>query len=64
MLFFYVKEVKDFAESYGMKLLSSPYYAHVNGHAESSNKVLIKLVKKKRLRNIKKIWHEVLSEAI
>jgi Integrase core domain. len=42
------KEVKNFAESYGIKLLSSsPYYVQANGQAESSNKTLLKLVKKK-----------------
>ena len=45
---FISKEVRTFAESYKIKLLnSSPYYAQSNGQAESSNKILIKLVKKK-----------------
>src|SRR6266498_1425404 len=45
---FVVKEVKEFSESYGIKMLnSSPYYAQANGQAESSNKILIKLLKKK-----------------
>ena len=45
---FMSKEVKSFAKSYGVKLLSSsPYYAQANGQAESSNKTLLKLVKKK-----------------
>ena len=45
---FISKEVCAFAESYKIKLLnSSPYYAQANGQSESSNKVLIKLVKKK-----------------
>ena len=45
---FISKEVRAFAESYKIKLLnSSPYYAQANGQAESSNKILIKLVKKK-----------------
>ena len=40
-----------FIESYKIKLLnSSPYYAQANGQAESSNKILIKLIKKKILR--------------
>ena len=47
---FISKEVRAFAESYKIKLLnSSPYYAQANGQAESSNKILIKLVKKKIL---------------
>ena len=37
------KEVRAFIESYN----SSPYYAQANGQAESNNKILIKLVKKK-----------------
>ena len=42
------KEVCEFVEIYRIKLLnSSPYYAQDNGQAESSNKTLISLVKKK-----------------
>jgi hypothetical protein len=44
-------------------LNSSSYYAQANGQAESSNKVLIKLIKKKIEENPKR-WHEVLSEAL
>jgi transposase InsO family protein len=41
-------QVHKFAESLKIKLLSSaPYHAQVNGQAESSNKSLIKLIKKK-----------------
>ena len=58
------KEVREFAESYKIKLLnSSPYYAQVNGQVESSNKILIKLIKKKIEDNPRR-WHEVLSEAL
>jgi hypothetical protein len=58
------KEVSDFAELYKIKLLkSSPYYAQANGQAESSNKTLIKLIKKKIEENPRR-WHEVLSEAL
>jgi predicted RNA-binding protein len=61
---FVAKEVHDFVNSYGIKLLnSSPYYAQANGQAESSNKTLAKLIKKKIEDNSKR-WHEVLSEAI
>ena len=53
-----------FAESYKIKLLnSSPYYAQANGHAESSNKILIKLVKKKIEENPRR-WHEVFIGSI
>ena len=45
---FISKKVCDFAESCKIKILhSSPYYAHANGQAESSNKIFIKLIKKK-----------------
>ena len=54
------KEVREFAESYKIKLLnSSPYYAQ----AESSNKTLIGLIKKK-IADHPRRWHEVLSEAL
>jgi transposase InsO family protein len=57
-------QVREFAESLKIKLLSSlPYYAQANGQAESSNKTLIKLIKKKTEENPKR-WHEVLSEAL
>jgi hypothetical protein len=57
------KEVCDFVHSYGIKLLdSSPYYAQANGQADSSNKTLVKLIKKKIEDNPKR-WHEVFSEA-
>jgi hypothetical protein len=57
-------QVCEFAESLKIKLLSySPYYAQANGQAESSNKTLIKLIKKKIEENPKR-WHEVLSEAL
>jgi transposase InsO family protein len=56
--------VREFAELYKIKLLnSSPYYAQANGQAESSNKTLIKLIKKKIEENPRR-WHEVLSEAL
>ena len=61
---FISKEVRAFIESYKIKLLnSSPYYAQANGQTESSNKILIKLIKKKIEENPKR-WHEVLSEAL
>jgi hypothetical protein len=56
-------QVHEFAESLKIKLLSSsPYYAKDNGQAESSNKTLIKLIKK--IEENSKMWHEVLSEAL
>jgi transposase InsO family protein len=57
-------QVREFAESLKIKLLSSSlYYAQVNGQAESSNKTLIKLIKKMIEENPKSC-HEVLSEAL
>jgi transposase InsO family protein len=57
-------QVRQFAESLKINLLvSSPYYAQANGQTESSNKTLIKLIKKKIEENLKR-WHEVLSEAL
>ena len=61
---FISKEVRDFAKSYKIKILnSSPYYAQANGQAESSNKILINLIKKKIEENPKR-WHEVLCSAL
>jgi hypothetical protein len=44
-------------------LNSSPYYAQANSQAESSNKILIKLIKTKIEDNLRR-WHEVLSKAL
>jgi hypothetical protein len=47
-----------------IKLLnSSPYYAQANGEAEASNKVMIKIIKKRINGNLRR-WHEKLSEAL
>jgi transposase InsO family protein len=41
-------QVREFIESYKIKLLnSSSYYAQANGQVESSNKTLIKIIKRK-----------------
>jgi transposase InsO family protein len=57
-------QVHEFAESLKIKLLSSsPYYTQANGQAESSNKTLVKLIKKKIEENPKR-WHKVLSEVL
>jgi transposase InsO family protein len=61
---FMATEDKQFAKSHGIKILSSsPYYTQANGQAESTNKVLIKLIKKK-IEDHPRRWHEVLSEAL
>jgi hypothetical protein len=63
-LSFMSHQVRDFAESLKIKLhSSSPYYAQTNGQAESSNKTLIKLIKKKIEENPKR-WHQVLSKVL
>jgi hypothetical protein len=63
-LSFISHQVCDFAESLKIKLLSSsPYYAQANGQTKSSNKTLIKLIKKKIKENPKRC-HDVLSEAL
>jgi transposase InsO family protein len=57
-------QVHEFAKSLKIKLLSpSPYYAQANGQAESSNKTLIKLIKKK-IEEYPNRWHKVLSETL
>jgi hypothetical protein len=57
-------QFRQFAKSMKIKLLnSSPYYAHANGQAEASNKVLIKIIKK-RIKDNPRRWHEKLSEAL
>ena len=56
------REVIEFLTK--IKILnSSLYYAQANGQAESSNKILIRLIKKKIEENPRR-WHEVLSEAL
>jgi hypothetical protein len=61
---FVSSQPREFIESYKIRLLnSSPYYAQANGQAESSNKTLIQLIKKKLEDNLR-TWHEVLSEAL
>jgi hypothetical protein len=61
---FMLNEVHEFAELYRIKLLNlSPYYAQANGQAESSNRTLISLIKKK-ISDHPKHWHKILSEAL
>jgi hypothetical protein len=57
-------QFREFAESLKIKLLKSlPYYAQANGQVESSNKIPIRLIKKK-IEEKPRRWHEVLSEAL
>jgi hypothetical protein len=57
-------QFKEFAASLGIKFLnSSPYYAQANGQAETSNKTLVGLIKRK-IEEKPRRWHEVLTEAL
>jgi hypothetical protein len=57
-------QFREFVESLKIKLLnSSPYYMQANGQAEASNKVMIKIIKK-RIKDNPRKWHEKLSEAL
>jgi transposase InsO family protein len=57
-------QVREFIESYKIRLLnSSPYYAQANGQAKSNNMTLIKLIKKKIEDNMRR-WRDVLFEAL
>jgi transposase InsO family protein len=57
-------QVREFMESMKIKLLnSSPYYVQANGQAEASNKVLIKIIKKRIKDNLRR-WHEKLLKAL
>jgi transposase InsO family protein len=57
-------QFKEFMESMKIKLLnSSPYYVQANGQAKASNKVLIKIIKK-RIKDNPRRWHKKLSEAL
>jgi hypothetical protein len=56
-------QFRGFVESRKIKLLnSSPYYVQANCQAEASNKVLIKIIKK-RIKDNPRRWHEKLLEA-
>jgi transposase InsO family protein len=47
-LSFMSHQFRDFTESMKIKLLNSyPYYTQANGQAEASNKMLIKIIKKR-----------------
>jgi hypothetical protein len=47
-----------------IKLLnSSPYYVQANGQADATNKVLIKIIKK-RIKDNPRRWHEKITEAM
>ncbi|KAI5347387.1 hypothetical protein L3X38_015266 [Prunus dulcis] len=61
---FISREMLDMAESFKFKLLQSThYYAQANGQAESSNKVVINIIRKMLEKNPKQ-WHDKLSETL
>ncbi|XP_021819797.1 uncharacterized protein K02A2.6-like [Prunus avium] len=61
---FISKEIQDFSDAYGIKFVqSSPYFPRANGQAESTNKVLINIIKKMAEKNPRD-WHERLSKAL
>ena len=61
---FMSKQFQDYAQGLAIKTLnSSPYYAQANGQAESTNKTLIKLIKRK-MEECPRNWHETLSDTL
>ncbi|CAL8152500.1 unnamed protein product [Prunus armeniaca] len=61
---FISREMLDMTEAFKFRLLqSTPYYAQANGQAESSNKVIINIIRKMLEKNPKQ-WHEKLSETL
>ncbi|KAI5355555.1 hypothetical protein L3X38_008450 [Prunus dulcis] len=61
---FISRDMLDMAETFKFRLLqSTPYYAQANGQAESSNKVIINIIRKMLEKNPKQ-WHEKLSETL
>jgi hypothetical protein len=61
---FMSRQFRELVESMKIKLLnSSRYYTQANGQAKASNKVLIKIIKK-RIKDNPRRWHEKLSEAL
>jgi hypothetical protein len=57
-------QFREFTESMKIKLLNaSPYYAQANDQADASNKVLIKIIKK-RIKDNPRRWNEKLPEAL
>ncbi|CAL2229696.1 unnamed protein product [Prunus armeniaca] len=57
-------EMLDMAEAFKFRLLqSTPYYAQANWQAESSNKIIINIIRKMLKKNLKQ-WHEKLSETL
>nr|XP_008351913.1 uncharacterized protein K02A2.6-like [Malus domestica] len=61
---FILKEVKEFADKFRIKMVqSSPYYPQSNRQAQASNKILVSIIKRTVAENIEK-WHERLGETL
>ncbi|CAL2224586.1 unnamed protein product [Prunus armeniaca] len=61
---FIFREMLDMAEAFKFRMLqSTPYYAQANGQVESSNKVIINIIRKMLEKNQKQ-WYEKLSETL
>ncbi|CAN6570975.1 unnamed protein product [Malus baccata var. baccata] len=61
---FISKEVEEFANKYKIKMIqSSPYYPQSNGQAESSNKILVNIIKRMVIDSPEK-WHEKLGNTL
>ncbi|KAM1875540.1 hypothetical protein FF1_042985 [Malus domestica] len=61
---FISKEVEEFASKYKIKMVqASPYYPQSNGQAESSNKILVNIIKKMVIESPEN-WHEKLGNTL
>ncbi|KAM1669282.1 hypothetical protein ACFX2K_043421 [Malus domestica] len=61
---FISKEVEEFASKYKIKMVqSNPYYPQSNGQAESSNKILVNIIKKMVIESPEN-WHEKLGNTL
>ncbi|CAN6699563.1 unnamed protein product [Malus baccata var. baccata] len=61
---FISKEVEEFASKYKIKMIqSNPYYPQSNGQAESSNKILVNIIKRMVIDSPEK-WHEKLGNTL
>ncbi|XP_075096454.1 uncharacterized protein LOC142174540 [Nicotiana tabacum] len=57
------RTTKFFEKWYIKRILSTPYHRAANGQAESSNKVILNILKKK-LEEAKGLWPELLPEVL
>ncbi|KAM1283668.1 hypothetical protein ACFX13_027331 [Malus domestica] len=61
---FISKEVEEFASKYKIKMIqSSPYYPQSNGQVESSNKILVNIIKRMVMDSPER-WHEKLGNTL